>query len=640
MSQVYSFIAVIVLWVAVSVGSWWGHRLYVHHKQRARLSLANQGWMRVREAPEVFADIRAAQVVPGPNATALAIAEDSDPATIIRERTLALLQRLQDHGDYFDDVSALRAELAERLKRDDCPPLSEILDLRRDIWASADVLLIDDPASLGEAFAEPGSYGEFCEEAARLLFAVRRPGEDDPISVRLALCREDMETFISGVQAQIEDEREREKLPSLRDLAAMPISLVRAIPRQWRALEDAFARFMDHLRQVAATVRRSQTLKQAFNELQRARTSMPGRLAEGLDRAAGLARDAGERTRQAAERARAKASDLGWHYDFLAKAHALRSRYETLLKHAPELSERGRQFIARLELQRHSEQMRLHSARLRRGARLKLVHVLGIIIGALERLRDRLTDPEPMPDGSRRLTGPMRRLFLPAPEKEQGADASYHRAEKRRRAWQWPFGARSKPDEPQTPPERKNGQAYPADDAAAPADPLPEPATQADERARDTAAGSAAHEDAAERAIERLRTVFGNGRFSSARKPGGKPEADTGTQARSEPAPEPEDLDDDAGGPASPQGKSQQILAPLLGSRAGIYDHDADEQPPRPSLRSRLSDAMERAGLFDEDEPFANPDVTEKDETPSQPRKRRKFWQRWFATDKEGSKRI
>ena len=87
-----------------------------------------------------------------------------------------------------------------------------------------------------------------------------------------------------------------------------------------------------------------------------------------------------------------EASELGVHYDFLVKAHALRQRYADVLRRAPELSDTGRQFIARLELEKRSERLRLGTAKLRRRARLELVRFLSVLIAALERLRDRLAD--------------------------------------------------------------------------------------------------------------------------------------------------------------------------------------------------------------------------------------------------------
>jgi len=478
MQEFTSVLGIIVLWIILSLGSWWLHRLYVHRRQRRKLTLANEAWTRVREAPEIFADIRAAGVPEG--------------ARGIEARTNALLSRIRDYGDFFDDVSALRAELSRVLKREDCPPLTEILNIRRDMWATADVLLIEDPEVFGEAFSEPGSYEEFCRDAEDLLFLYGSPLKDDPIALRLALTEEDMQTFVSGVEAEISDERERERFPTWREIVAYPIGWARAAPAAgawlWQRLQQlggfalliasaaagvfwSVARSLPYAfafaaRRIAGLVTHVPRIRFRFEPLARALSTfgfsfvrmikrvpglarasaarvarlrdhrwvaglaavlrrasdrVPGQLQESLGRAAEMARDIRSRAANATARARERASgfesgELSLHYDFLIKAHGLRKRYAEILRRTPQLGGKGREFISRLELEKRSERLRLGTAKLRRRARLELVRFLSVLIAALERLRDRLADAPSQPAQANALiASPLQRTFLPPP---------------------------------------------------------------------------------------------------------------------------------------------------------------------------------------------------------------------------------
>ncbi len=687
MQQITSILGVIVVWLIVSVGAWWLHRLFVHRKQRRKLALANEAWMRVREAPEIFADIRAAGM--------------RIDAAGGQARTHALLSRVRDYSDYFDDVSALRAELSRTLKRDDCPPLTEILNLRRDMWAAADVLLIDDPAVFGEAFSEPGAYEEFCRDAEDLLFLDSAPLRDDPIALRLALADEDMQTFVSGVEGEIADERERERFPTWREIVAYPVSWVRAVPRAlawagrgaatagraigrlavqvghaalaggaavWAVLREVPAALGRGARGLSALVarrprvrmpkprvaemgagmrraaarapeyakaagrriaglREHPAVERIAASVRRAGDRFPDQVAQGLSRAGEMARDVRARARAATFNARERARDfeageLGLHYDFLVKAHSLRQRYADMLRRAPELTETGKQFIGRLELEKRSERLRLGTAKLRRRARLELVRFLTVLIAALERLRDRLADAPPQPaQTTNLLTSPLQRLFLPPPSpREAGADfPGGLRAQARSWARGWGRSARRMRD---VTPEEDEAEAQATETEAPQAEAQPAAAREAVPEHKAEQKQETAADDPTDEAVDRVRRLFGirhrkGKRGTSKRRENGaaaqsRAKGPNGKQRSEQPD---QQTEAETGNAAK-----AQILPPLRGSRAGNYDETEAGTRSRDSLRSRLS-------AVDEEPEDA---VPQQDETSGEAAERRR-WRRWFG---------
>jgi hypothetical protein len=90
--------------------------------------------------------------------------------------------------------------------------------------------------------------------------------------------------------------------------------------------------------------------------------------------------------------ARESTTAIRRHYDFLVAAHDFQAKYERLVRAAPEIIERGRQFIDRLELADRSERLRLTSANaaiwLARGLLSGLAHLLAGIARLLAALRE------------------------------------------------------------------------------------------------------------------------------------------------------------------------------------------------------------------------------------------------------------
>jgi len=403
--------------------------------------------------------------------------------------------------------------------------------------------------------------------------------------------------------------------------------------------------------------------------MRRASDRFPGQLSQGFARAADMARDVRERARSASVNARDRvrsfeASELGLHYDFLIKAHGLRQRYADVLRRAPEMSETGRQFIARLELEKRSERLRLGTAKLRRRARLELVRILSVTIAALERLRDRLADaPAPAPHNAARLMSPLPRIFLPPPSaREAGAHfPGGLRAQARSWARGWSRPAQRMRN---VTPEQEEADIE-ADSAASPspeaaqAEPRKQESVRNPFRARSAGAkprrkaSQDTMDDPARRAARRVRGLFG----IRDRKPP-RPESQDEPDARRKPASSangadraaPSGAGAGAGGDAKsgpPPGTSEksggntaadaQILPPLRGSRTGNYDSSEADARRAESLRSRLS------GLNGHDEGVAGDasgheagDDTPKDAGQSQHASNRRGWRSWFGLRRDG----
>ena len=260
------------------------------------------------------------------------------------------MKRIQDRSAFFDKVNALRVDMLAAFGMDDYPPLAEILHIRRDLWAASEILLVEDPGSFGESFAEPGAYDRFRAEAAALLFKDdgMRAADEDVIDLRLSLAHADAKRFIPELKEAIRVARERDRLPTFAEIVAYPIAAVRVVPGRLRIARAFLLEFYRYAAEIAGTIRRSETMERGVSELRRAREELPQRLVTGFERASDAARQS--------------ASSLRRHYDFLVAAHDFQAKYEQTLRRAPQITERGRQFIARLELAEHSERLRLTSA--------------------------------------------------------------------------------------------------------------------------------------------------------------------------------------------------------------------------------------------------------------------------------------
>ncbi len=127
---------------------------------------------------------------------------------------------------------------------------------------------------------------------------------------------------------------------------------------------------------MANAIQNSETMARGIGGLTRAREELPQRIVAGLDRAS-------QATRQSA-------ASVKRHYDFLTAAYDFQAKYEEMLRKAPVLTERGKQFVARIELAERSERLKLTSATLRDGAKRGLVRGLAHIIAGLQRVQSML----------------------------------------------------------------------------------------------------------------------------------------------------------------------------------------------------------------------------------------------------------
>ena len=156
MDELWSFGSVVALWLGVSCGLWWLHRRSVHGGQHRQVQQAARAAVLVGEAQVVFDAVR-----------------QGDPladAAQLPGATHALLKRMQEHSGFFDKVNTLRVQMQASFGMADHEPLSEILHIRRDLWAASEILLVEDLGSFGASFAEPGAYERFRAQAAALLF--------------------------------------------------------------------------------------------------------------------------------------------------------------------------------------------------------------------------------------------------------------------------------------------------------------------------------------------------------------------------------------------------------------------------------------------------------------------------------------
>ncbi|HEY7644861.1 MAG TPA: hypothetical protein VH858_07475 [Hyphomicrobiales bacterium] len=361
MQEIWSFGGVIALWLGISIGLWWLHRRSVHGRQRRELDQSERAAVFVADAPAVFDAIRTRPA---------AASRSADPQPRLTADTHALLKRIQDYGAFFDRVNALRVQMQASFGVDDYQPLSEILQVRRDLWASSEIVLVEDLSSFGSSFAEEGAYERFRNEAVELMFKVPAAAGDDVIDLRLSLAREDAERFIVELRDAIAAARERDRLPTPAEIIAYPVAAIRAMPEKLRVARNFASAFFAYSGDIARSIRDSETMERGRRHLQTAREELPQRLSTGFERASKTALE--------------HAGNLKRHYDFLVAAHDFQAKYERVLSRAPELTERGRQFIARLDLAERSERLRLTSANVLIWLARRLIDVLAHFIAGLQ----------------------------------------------------------------------------------------------------------------------------------------------------------------------------------------------------------------------------------------------------------------
>jgi len=413
-----SLAAVMALWLAVSFLLWLSYRLLRRRDGSKQKRLLADAINLIDEAGPIFAALRT-------RASASVTAQGNyrfspgKPEDALREDVRSLLNAIEAQSGYFDRVNAVKKKLQQTFDVPDFLALSEILQIRRDFWAASEIFLMEGIRELGPEFADAKAYESFQAEARSLLFkgdaaSAGQSDGRDPVALRLSIAREDALAFKAQAERAIAAELDKSRFPTAGELIAVPWSLIKGAAIALREvrylLGDAAATAQSLARAVT-----SKGLKGAAEELRRTRAIMPGQFASAFERAGGLALQGGQ--------------GLKRHYEFVLEAQELRARYAELLARAPDLSEKGKQFLGRLELERHAEQFRATSGNLLHAARQALVVGIAYLIAGLQVMQAKLTPaehkrlapltpatgaapaPEPEPSEPEK---PLRVLLLPA----------------------------------------------------------------------------------------------------------------------------------------------------------------------------------------------------------------------------------
>ncbi len=376
-----SLAAVMALWLAVSFLLWLAYRIFRRRDGSKQLRLTGNAISLIDEGAALFSALRT-------RASASISAEGSyfrgTPEDAMRDDVRSLLNRIEAKSPYFEHVNAAKKRIQKTFQQIDFAPLSEILQIRRDFWAASEIFLIEDIQALGPELSDPESLRKFLAEAEALLFKdetalAEAPENQDAVELRLGLAREEAIAFQDRVKQQIEEEQEKGRFPSAAEIIAVPLSLVKGAAITLREARYLIGDVAVTAQSLARTMR-LKGLKGAAEELRRFGEDMPGRFATAFERAGGVARHGGQ--------------NLKRHYEFVLEAQELRTRYAELLSRAPQLSEKGNQFLARLEFERRAEQFRETSNSLLNRGRRALVVTIAYTIAGLQYIQAKITPAE------------------------------------------------------------------------------------------------------------------------------------------------------------------------------------------------------------------------------------------------------
>jgi hypothetical protein len=419
-----SVAAVMALWLGISFLLWLAYRIFRRHDGSKQMRLIGGAIGLAGEAGPVFSTIRT-------RASGRVTAEGNyrfspgAPDETLREDVRALLNAIEAQSAYFERVNAAKKKIQQTFNVPDFLALSEILQIRRDLWAASEIFLMEGIRELGPEFADAKTFESFQAEARALLFedhgtAAGEEAAADPVELRLSIAREDALAFKAQAESAIAAELERSRFPSAAELVAVPLSLMKSSVIALREVRYLLADAAITAQSLARAVS-SKGLKGAAEELRRARTIAPGQFAAAFERAGGFARQGGQ--------------SLKRHYEFVIEAQELRARYAELLARTPELTEKGKQFLARLELERRAEQFRATSGDLIDRARQAMVVGIAYLIAGLQVLQAKITPAEhkrlvPVGLGAggvatsgpapAKTEKPLRVLLLPASEYSDG----------------------------------------------------------------------------------------------------------------------------------------------------------------------------------------------------------------------------
>ncbi|MBJ7534586.1 hypothetical protein JDN40_10765 [Rhodomicrobium vannielii ATCC 17100] len=392
--------AVLALWLGVSFALWLLYRLFRSHDGSRRKALVDDALALVDEGAEILAALRRRS----PASRCIAPFETEED---VREDVRRLLNGIEANSVYFERVNAVKKRIQTAFDVADFAPLAEVLQIRRDFWAASEIFLIEDIRLLGPELADEHALETFRDEAHALLFrdpeAEWNPkvADTDPVALRLSLARQEAEVFAGHVAGIIAAEREQGRIPRPAEIAAVPLSLFRAVGTVWREGRSIAVDAAATARRFARSVG-EKGFAAAAEELRRARTDLPGQFASAFERAGGLARKGGE--------------GLKRHYEFVLEAQELRARYAELLARAPHVSEKGRQFLARLELERRAELFRETSGGASDWLRQRVVIGIALLIRGLQYIQAKITPQKNKQLAVRPAAGE------PAPTRTEAAD--------------------------------------------------------------------------------------------------------------------------------------------------------------------------------------------------------------------------
>jgi hypothetical protein len=388
-----SLAAVMGHWLAVSFLIWAFYRLFRRSDGARRMQLVSDAAGLIGEGAAVFAALRtrASERV---TAEGNYCFDPAPPQETLKEDVRSLLNGIEAQSDYFERVNALKKRIQKTFDVPDFPALSEMLQIRRDFWAASEIFLMDGIQELGPELADTQALAKFQAEAHALLFKDEpgltiEPESRDAIELRLAIAHEEAFAFQQETERAVAAELEKSRFPTPAELAAVPWSLVKGLYTGLREVRYLIGDAAATARNIARAMT-TKGLKAAAEELRKVRTDMPGQFATAFERAGGLARQGGEHLKR--------------HYEFVIEAQELRARYAELLARAPDLSEKGKQFLARLELERRAEQFRETSGDLLDWARQGLVIGIAYLIAGLQHIQAKVTPPghkqlAPLPAG-------------------------------------------------------------------------------------------------------------------------------------------------------------------------------------------------------------------------------------------------
>ncbi len=380
MKSFSSLAAVMGLWLAVSFLLWLCYRLFRRSDGTKQKRILASAIGLIDEGAAVFYALRS-------RASERVSAEGNYrinpglPGETLKDDVRSLLNGIEAQSGYFERVNALKKKIQKTFGVPDFLALSEILQIRRDFWAASEIFLMDGIQDLDPELADSRNFETFQAEAEALLFRnevslAAAGAARDPVELRLAIAKEDAAAFQAETERNLAAELEKSRFPTAAELIAVPWSLIRAIfgaVREVRYLLADAAVAAQSLARAMGT----RGLKGAVEELRSARASAPWQFATAFERAGGLARQGGQ--------------GLKRHYEFVIEAQELRARYAELLSRAPDLPEKGKQFLARLELERRAEQFRESSGDTIDRARQALVAGIAYLIAALQYLQAKIT---------------------------------------------------------------------------------------------------------------------------------------------------------------------------------------------------------------------------------------------------------